>query len=256
MKHSKLPFVGIVCDKEIVGPHAFHIAGDKYIQAIVDGSNCIPLLIPAIAETTAFDQLLGSLDGILLTGGYSMVDPLLYQNEAADLETKLDTARDGTTMTLARKAIDAGIPILGICRGFQEINVALGGSLHQKLHENGHFIEHRENNELTLEQQYSSSHKINLTENGLLAKMLGANAINVNSLHTQGIDRLADNLTIEALAEDGLVEAFSVSDAVSFAIAVQWHPEWQFRNNNNSVNLFNAFGQACKSRQKMRDNNG
>jgi len=256
MKHLNLPIVGIICDREIIGPHAFHIAGDKYIQAIVNASNCLPILIPALAESTCFDQLLKSLDGILLTGGYSMVDPLNYQKEGAEAGTKLDIARDGTSLPLVRLAIDKGIPLLGICRGFQEMNVALGGTLHQKLHENGHYNEHREDNNLSLAEQYSASHQVNLTQDGQFTKILNTDAIEVNSLHTQGIEKLASGLTIEAFADDGLVEAFSVDSAQTFAMAVQWHPEWQYENNKNSIKLFNAFGQACLSRKEMRDNNG
>jgi putative glutamine amidotransferase len=256
MTNVTLPIVGIICDKEIIGPHAFHIAGDKYIQAITNGSNCLPILISALGEPTHYEQLLDILDGILLTGGYSMIDPLNYQAMAAEKGTKLDTARDATSLPLVRKAIDKGIPLLGICRGFQEINVALGGSLHQKLHKDSRYFEHREDNNQSLVEQYSASHKVNLTQAGKLTAIIDKESIEVNSLHTQGVDQLAKGLTVEAYAEDGLVEAFSVDKADTFAIAVQWHPEWQFKDNENSVKLFNAFGQACLSRKLMRDING
>lgn len=256
MKNSNLPIVGIICDKEVIGPHPFHVAGDKYVQAITGTSHCLPILIPALADPSYFTQLLDNLDGILLTGGYSMVDPLNYQDQEAEANTKLDPARDGTSLPLARQAIDKGVPLLGICRGFQEINVALGGSLHQKLHENGHYNEHRENNELSLEAQYAASHTVNLTQTGQLTAIFEKDSIEVNSLHTQGIDKLASGLSIEAFAEDGLVEAFSVDNAPAFAVAVQWHPEWQCQKNEISKKLFNAFGQACLSRKEMRDNNG
>ena len=252
MKQAHLPVVGIICDKEIIGPHPFHIAGDKYIKAISATSHCLPILIPAMADESTMDQLLTLLDGILLTGGYSMVDPLHYQKEAALAETKLDTARDGTSLPLIVKAVGQGIPVLGICRGFQEMNVAFGGSLHQKLHENGHYFEHRENKTLALEQQYGASHQVNVIAGGKLANIVNKAAFEVNSLHTQGVQHLADNLTIEALAEDGLVEAFSVTNSSAFAIAVQWHPEWQVEHNENSTKLFHAFGQACKANNNKK----
>lgn len=255
MKQALLPVVGIICDKEIIGPHPFHIAGEKYIKAISASSQCLPILIPAMADESCMEQLLTMLDGILLTGGYSMVDPLHYQDEAAEADTKLDAARDNTSLPLVVRAVEQGIPVLGICRGFQEMNVAFGGSLHQKLHDNGHYFEHRENKELTLEQQYSASHHVNVISDGKLAKIVNEAAINVNSLHTQGVDRLAENLTIEAIAEDGLVEAFSVTNSESFAMAVQWHPEWQVEKNKQSTQLFHAFGQACAKR-KERNING
>ena len=252
MTQAHLPLVGIICDKEVIGPHPFHIAGEKYIKAIIDSSNCIPLLIPAMADESSMNQLLTMLDGVLLTGGYSMVDPLNYQDEAVEAGTKLDTARDKTSLPLVVKAVAQGIPVLGICRGFQEMNVAFGGSLHQKLHENGHYFEHRENKALTLEQQYSASHHVNVIAGGKLADIVNKESVEVNSLHTQGVDRLAESLTIEAIAEDGLVEAFSVTQSESFAMAVQWHPEWQVEENQQSTQLFHAFGQACAAKQSIK----
>lgn len=254
MNQAKLPIVGVVCDQEIIGPHAFHIAGDKYLQALISSSNCLPLLIPALADEKIINQLMTQLDGILLTGGYSMVDPLNYQAEEAIEGTKLDKARDATSMSLAVKAVEQGLPILGICRGFQELNVAFGGSLHQELHQHAQYFEHRENKDVSLDEQYSECHKVKLTTNGKLAAILGEKAIEVNSLHTQGVDRLASNFLIEAVAEDGLVEAFSVVSASTFAIAVQWHPEWKVTNNPHSTKLFQAFGQACLAKQITREN--
>jgi len=256
MNQVKLPLVGIICDKEIIGPHPFHIAGDKYIQAILSQSHCLPVLIPATGDANLFRQLISTLDGILLTGGYSMVDPLNYQNEAANADTKLDTFRDQTSMPLLVEAVAQGVPVLGICRGFQEMNVAFGGSLHQALHQHGQYFDHRENKTLSLDQQYADIHKVKLTTNGLLASLLDSQSIEVNSLHTQGIDRLASNLSIEAVAEDGLVEAFSVVSASTFALAVQWHPEWKAGENKTSIAIFNAFGQACLAKKIKRENNG
>jgi len=252
MTLAHLPVVGIICDKEVIGPHPFHIAGEKYIKAISDSSHCLAILIPAMADESSMDQLLTMLDGILLPGGYSMVDPLHYQDEPAEVDTKLDTARDNTSLSIIVKAVAQGIPVLGICRGFQEMNVAFGGSLHQKLHENGHYFEHRENKTLTIEQQYSANHHVNVIADGKLANIVNRAAIEVNSLHTQGVDRLAENLTIEAIAEDGLVEAFSVTQSESFAMAVQWHPEWRVEENKQSTQLFHAFGQACSARKAAK----
>jgi len=249
MTQAHLPVVGIICDREVIGPHPFHIAGEKYIKAISDSSHCLPILIPAMADESSMDQLLTMVDGILLTGGYSMVDPLHYQDEAAEADTKLDIARDNTSLPLIVRAVNQGIPVLGICRGFQEMNVAFGGSLHQKLHESGHYFEHRENKALTLDQQYSASHHVNVIADGKLADIVNRASIEVNSLHTQGVDRLAESLTIEAIAEDGLVEAFSVTMSESFAMAVQWHPEWRVEENQQSAQLFHAFGQACTAKQ-------
>lgn len=252
MNRVKKAVVGVVCDLEQVGPHPFHIAGNKYLQAIIGAADCVPILIPALADLTEIDAILSIVDGILLPGGYSMVDPLNYQHEPADSETKLDIARDQTSLPIIKEAIAMGVPIFGICRGFQEMNVALGGSLHQALHHHEQYIEHRENKSFTLEQQYADAHPIALSSGGLLAKIMNSEKMMVNSLHTQGIDRLASDLTLEAVSEDGLCEAFSVSNASSFALAVQWHPEWQVMKNNNNRKLFEAFGAACKNRNSAR----
>ncbi|TRX57827.1 gamma-glutamyl-gamma-aminobutyrate hydrolase family protein [Thalassomonas sp. M1454] len=253
MSDKSLPVVGIICDREIIGPHPFHIAGDKYIQAIVKGSNCLPLLIPALGSSLALEQLVSSVDGILFTGGYSMVDPNYYQDEGAEPGTKLDLHRDSTSLPLIKKAVDLGVPIMGICRGFQEMNVAFGGSLHQKLHQVSGLIEHRENNDLPLEQQYAAAHPISVKENGKLAQIVNDLSFNVNSLHTQGVNQLGKGLTSEATAEDGLIEAFSVDNAKSFALALQWHPEWKFQQNPQSTKLFQAFGEACSLRKQDRN---
>ncbi len=253
---KRLPIVGVICDTETLEPHPFHVAGDKYLQAIISASNCLPILIPALAEPAYIDQLLDTVDGILLTGGYSMVNPLHYQDSPADADTRLDDARDSTSMYLAKSAVAHGIPLLGVCRGFQEINVAFGGSLHQYLHKTGQYIEHRENKNITLAEQYAPSHSISLTPDGKLSALLNETNIMVNSLHTQGVDRLAQGLFVEATAEDGLIEAFSISQATTFAIAVQWHPEWQVKNNPNSTKLFHAFGQACAEKKLIREIHG
>jgi len=253
MKQKNLPVVGLVCDKEIIGPHPFHVTGDKYIQAALSSSGCLPLLIPSLGDTALVEQILSIVDGILLPGGYSMVDPQNYQAEKADTNTKLDVDRDTTCIPLIIEAVKQGVPILGICRGFQEMNVAFGGSLHQKLHEIDGYLEHRENKEYSTAQQYQSSHTIRLADEGKLIKILQKNKIEVNSLHTQGVDHLADCLMIEAVADDGLVEAFSVKNSKSFAMAVQWHPEWMVQQNEHSVKLFDAFGQACAAKKAVKE---
>ncbi len=260
MKHfmgkTNLPIVGILCDLEQIGPHPFHIAGNKYIQAVIDAAGCIPILIPAMAEQTHFEYLLTFIDGILLPGGYSMVDPLNYQKEEAIEGTKLDIDRDKTSFGLIKQATKNGVPILAICRGFQEMNVAFGGTLHQELHKKNIYQEHRENKSLSLNEQYADSHQVNLIPTGQLSKIINSPTMKVNSLHTQGVDKLADNLAVEAMSEDGLCEAFSVINAKAFSMAVQWHPEWKVKNNKHNGELFAAFGTACKARQTARKNNG
>jgi putative glutamine amidotransferase len=158
----------------------------------------------------------------------------------------LDPARDATTLPLIRAALKRGVPILAICRGFQEMNVALGGSLHQAVQDVAGMMDHRENPDDSLDNQYGPKHSIELVSGGLLSQVLsGAREIMVNSLHGQGLNRLGAGIVVEATAHDGLIEAFSVP-ASPFALAVQWHPEWRLLENPDSVKLFGAFGEACQ----------
>jgi putative glutamine amidotransferase len=163
-----------------------------------------------------------------------------------------DPHRDATTLPLIRAAVAAGLPILAICRGFQEMNVAFGGTLHQKLHEVPGFNDHRDDETLPLDEQYGPAHEVILTQDGLLRAFAGADRLMVNSLHWQGVEQLGQGLTIEAKALDGVVEAFRVTHARSFAVAVQWHPEWRFAENAFSRAFFAAFGAAAHQHVERR----
>jgi putative glutamine amidotransferase len=188
----------------------------------------------------------------MLTGSASNVHPSYYSQDLLDPSLPQDPARDETTLPLIRAAVARGIPIIAICRGFQEMNVALGGSLHQAVQTvPGHF-DHRENPELGMDEQYGDAHKIRIIEGGMLHGILGASEIPVNSLHGQGVNELASGLTVEAVAEDGLVEAFSVSTSPGFTLAVQWHPEWRILQNPHSMKMFGAFGNACREYQSRK----
>lgn len=240
------------CVKQI-GAHPYHTAQLKYVAAVADGAHCTPLIVPALGAATDFEALLVLADGVMLTGSPSNVHAGLYGEEVLDPSLPQDAARDATTLPLIRAAIKRGIPLLAICRGFQEVNVALGGTLHQAVHAVSGMADHRENKEHTLDQQYAPSHRVLLDPGGRLAQILnGAAEINVNSLHGQGINQLASGLTVEASADDGLVEAYRVEDAKGFTLAVQWHPEWRFSENPDSVKLFRAFGDACRAYRATR----
>jgi putative glutamine amidotransferase len=236
-----------------IGAHPYHTAQLKYVAAVAGGAKCAPLIVPALGDATDIEALLEVADGVMLTGSPSNVHAGLYGEELLDPSLPLDAARDATTMPLLRAAILRGIPLLAICRGFQEVNVALGGTLHQAVHSVAGMADHREQKSHTLEQQYAASHRVLLETSGRLARILnGASAIMVNSLHGQGINRLAPGLAVEASADDGLVEAYSVADAIGFTLAVQWHPEWRFADNPDSMKLFTAFGEACTEYQRSR----
>lgn len=243
--HSPIVIVP-ACTREI-GPHPYHAAQYKYVDAVVKGAACTPLVLPALGQEIDLEVVLGIADGIMLTGSASNVHPSYYEQDVHDPALPQDPARDATTLPLIRAALERGIPIFAICRGFQEMNVALGGSLHQAVQEVAGKMDHRENPDDTIDNQYGPAHPISLTQGGLMSRILGGvGQITVNSLHGQGIDRLAPSIAIEAVADDGLVEAFSVPSARGFALALQWHPEWRILDNPDSMKMFGAFGRACR----------
>ena len=244
------PLIGIPADRRIVGLHPFHMVGEKYVRAVLAGADAIPFLIPALGEELGLDELLRRLDGILFTGSPSNVEPRHYDGTPSAPGTLHDPERDATTLPLIRKAVQAGVPVLGICRGFQEMNVVFGGTLHQKVHEVPGYSDHRDDESQPLEIQYGPAHDVILEPGGLLRAMADSDRIRVNSLHSQGVDRLGPGLEIEARAPDGLIEAFRVRQASSFAVAVQWHPEWNAMSNPFSRALFAAFGAACRERSR------
>jgi putative glutamine amidotransferase len=246
------PLIGIPADRRMVGAHPFHMVGEKYARAVIEAADAAPLLIPALAEELGFDELLQRLDGLLFTGSPSNVEPQHYQGAASAPGTLHDPARDATTLPLIRKAVSLKVPVFGICRGFQEMNVAYGGTLHQKLHEVAGHLDHRDDESQPLEVQYGPAHDVTLEPGGVLRGLAGDDRIRVNSLHSQGIDRLGAALAVEARAPDGVVEAFRVRAAASFALAVQWHPEWQVMSNPFSRALFAAFGAASRERARSR----
>jgi len=236
----------------MVGRHPFHMVGEKYARAVMEAAGAAPLLIPALAEELRFDELLDRLDGLLFTGSPSNVEPHRYQGPPSVPGTLHDPARDATTLPLIRKAVEAGVPVFGICRGFQEMNVAFGGTLHQRVHEVQGFLDHRDDETQPLEVQYGPAHDVTLEPGGVLRSLSANDRVRVNSLHSQGIERLGSELAIEARAPDGLIEAFRVARAPGFALAVQWHPEWQVMSNSFSRALFAAFGQAAADRAQSK----
>jgi putative glutamine amidotransferase len=249
---SARPLIGIPADRRIVGQHPFHMVGEKYARAVLEAAEALPLLIPVFGEELRLDELLQSLDGIFFTGSPSNVEPHHYKGTPSEPGTLHDPERDATTLPLIRKAVQAGVPVLGVCRGFQEMNVAFGGSLHQKVHEVPGYDDHRDDTTQPLEVQYGPAHDVILEPGGMLRAMARSDRVQVNSLHSQGIDRLAPGLVVEARATDGLVEAFHVRNAPRFAVAVQWHPEWKVMGNPFSRALFAAFGAASRERAQAK----
>jgi putative glutamine amidotransferase len=235
------------------GDIRFHSVAEKYVEAVVVGAGAVPVLIPAIGEKLDVEALLDRLDGILVTGSPSNVAPELYGGPPARAGNLADPARDATTLPLIRRAVDRGIPLLAICRGLQELNVALGGTLHQHLQELPGRFDHRSDKTRPVPERYCPAHPILVQPGGRLAEILaGEPPTLVNSLHGQAIDRLAPGLAVEALAEDGTIEAVSVPAAPGFALAVQWHPEWRVLENPTSRRLFAAFAEAARARAAGR----
>jgi putative glutamine amidotransferase len=249
---TRKPLIGIPADRRLLGHHYFHCVGEKYIAAIADGAHATPVLLPALGEALDLKELLADFDGILLTGSPSNVQPHHYRGPASDAGTLHDPQRDATTLPVIPHIVQAGLPLLAICRGFQEMNVAFGGTLWQKLHEvQGHLM-HKENVEAPLDEQYGPAHPVMLTPGGQLHTLAGVERLEVNSLHSQGVQALGASLEVEARAPDGVIEAFRVRNAPSFALAVQWHPEWKFQMNAFSRALFKAFGDAARKRAASR----
>ncbi|TXH85036.1 gamma-glutamyl-gamma-aminobutyrate hydrolase family protein [Pseudoxanthomonas mexicana] len=243
---TPLPRVGLPTDHKQIGAHPFLAVGEKYVRAVVDGAGCLPLLVPTLDPVLPLREVLAGLDGLLLTGAVSNIEPHHYSDESSYEGNLLDPRRDATNLPLIPLAIEMGVPVLAICRGFQEVNVAFGGTLYQKVHEQPGFMDHRENKDDPLDVQYGPAHDIALVPGGLLAGLAGDTRATVNSLHGQGVRRLGEGLVVEAQAPDGLVEAFR-HDGPAFMLAVQWHPEWKVRENAFYLATFRAFGDACRA---------
>ena len=247
MTQGNRPLVGVISDRRMQGPHPFHMVGEKYLQAVADAAAGYPVGLPLLTDGFDVLDILDRLDGLFLTGSPSNVEPRHYLGDPSKPGTWHDPERDLAALVLIPAAIRIGMPLLAICRGFQEMNVSFGGTLHQLVHEQPGFRMHKENPEDPLDVQYSPSHEVRFTPGGLLERITGQGRARVNSLHSQGVNRLGDGLEVEAVADDGLVEGFVVRDAPGFALAVQWHPEWKVLSDPVSTAVFRAFGDACRA---------
>jgi putative glutamine amidotransferase len=229
------------------GKHPFHMVGEKYIDAVREGSNALPLLIPVLETPLPAEEILDAVDGLLFTGSPSNVAPGLYGGPVPREGVLQDEHRDSTAIPLLSAAIAMGKPTLCICRGFQELNVALGGTLHQHIQEVPGRRDHREDPNAPLDVQYGPAHEVTVEPGGMLAGIVRERTFTVNSLHSQGIDRLAPPLRAEAVAPDGQIEAVSMPGAKGFLFGVQWHPEWKWAQNPVSRAIYAAFGDALRA---------
>jgi putative glutamine amidotransferase len=244
---KRKPLIGLPADTYEKSGFLFHSLGDKYVRALAEVSDVVPVMIPSMIDALELDALLDNFDGILMTGAVSNVHPPHYgEDETADHEP-YDHARDAMTLKLIRAVVDRGMPLFCICRGFQELNVAMGGTLETELQRGEGRLDHRAPDHDDTDVRYAPRHAISITKGGLLHRVIGKTETQVNTIHRQGIKRLGKGLIVEATAPDGIIEAVSVEGAKSFAFGTQWHPEYKARNNPDSVKLFEAFGDATRA---------
>ena len=247
------PLIGISCCTKQFGVFGMpnHAASDTYIRATDQVVHGVPVLIPASGTAADVETLLDRLDGIILTGSRSNVEPRLYGGPPHPEGVHEDHARDAATLPLIRAAVARGMPILAICRGFQELNVALGGTLHQRLQDLPGRIDHTSAMQPSAKVRTGKAHTIRVVPGSWLHRLAGATEIAVNSLHNQGIDRLAPGLVAEGTAPDGTIEAVRVANAPGFAVGMQWHPEYDFPTDALSRRIFEAFGEAVRLRTRV-----
>jgi putative glutamine amidotransferase len=239
------PLVVVPACNRMLGWHPFHIVGKKYVDA-VQLAGCLPWVVPRAAPAE-IDEILDRADGVMLTGSPSNVHPSHFGEAVYDASLPLDPDRDDWTLPMIPRALARGMPLLAICRGTQEVNVALGGSLYQAVQDTPPFADHRARDADPVERQYGPCHAVAVEPGGCLQAIVGLDRFEVNSLHGQAVNRLADGLRVEARAPDGVIEAFSMPSAAGFNLCLQWHPEWQAAGNPVSVKIFEAFGKACQN---------
>jgi putative glutamine amidotransferase len=241
------PIVAIsACVKQIMA-HQFHATNQRNLDAVAAHSGCFPIIMPSIGQRADPSPLLDHISGLMLTGSPSNVDPGYYGDELAAPEITLDAQRDATTLPMIRAAVERGIPVFAICRGMQELNVALGGTLHQFVHLLPGKDDHRADRAKPPEQRGDIVHSVRVAGNGKLRQIFGTDSVMVNSLHAQAVAKPAPGMIVEATAEDGCIEGLSAPDAPGWVLGVQWHPEAVFKKDEPSRQLFEAFGEAVRN---------
>lgn len=243
---SRRPIVCVPCNIiDFDGTKAQSVR-DTYIRALVEISGCTPLLVPSLEDGIDAADLMSRVDGFLLTGARSHVSPAEYGEERSFSDDYIDIARDSTTLPLLKMAVEVDKPVIAICRGFQELNVAMGGTLNQQVHDTDGLMDHRGKEGQTTPERFAyRAHKVLRQNGGWFEKIGLPTEFTVNSIHEQGIANLAPGLTIEATAEDGLIEAISVPKK-RFILGTQWHPEGDWQSNPTSKDIFSAFGAALR----------
>jgi putative glutamine amidotransferase len=251
------PVVGVIGNAHVINDrHNVQIVGQKNMRAVAEVAGALPLMFAAMTDITDVDALLDAVDGILLTGGRANVHPSYFGVEPNPKHEPYDQERDEMALTLIRECVERAVPLFGICRGLQEMNVAFGGSLHPEIRELPGRMNHRmprlDNGEIHPDPNvvFADRHEVKLAENGWFSQVLGCPAIRVNSLHGQGILEPGERVVLEGIAEDGTIEAIRIAEAPAFAIGVQWHAEYDPQTNPINKKLFKAFGAALVEHKK------
>ncbi len=253
------PVVGVIASThQVEGRFATQMAGERNLNAIAEVSGALPLMFAGAPEITDIGALLDVVDGILLTGARANVHPTRFGVEPHPAHEPYDERRDEVALELTRACVERGVPVFGVCRGFQEMAVAFGCALHPEIRELPGRMNHRaprlENGEVHPDPEvvFADRHEVRLMRDGAFARLLGRETIRVNSLHGQGICKPADRVIHEGIAEDGTIEAIRIADAPGFALGVQWHAEYDPQINPINRTLFQAFGSALVESQGAR----
>jgi putative glutamine amidotransferase len=246
------PLVAVPADLKAFEGYRWHACPAQYLEAVANVSGTTPIVIPALGGEIDYSPILDHVDGVLLTGSRSNVHPGNYGVDPTPAYEPFDEARDATTLPLIRATLERGMPMFAICRGYQELNVSLGGSIATEIQELNERMDHRAPESTEQDERFAIRHPIEIRAGGPLAAILGAGPVMVNSLHRQAIDRLGEGLEIEATAGDGTIEAVSVKGAAGFALGVQWHPEYWAGSDPASRRLFEAFGAAVRTYRHRR----
>ena len=241
------PVVGIIANhSELEGGYVAHTSGLINSEAISGVAGCMPMLIPSSPKYVTVEELMETCDGFMFTGGRPNVHPKEYGEEETKAHGDFDQCRDSIALPLIRACVERGQPIFGICRGFQEVNVAMGGTLYPEIRDLEGRMNHRMPPEGTMEEKFAHRHKVSFAKGGVFEQILGDNDVMTNTLHGQGIKDAGPRVVIDGYAEDGTPEATYIKDAAGFTLAVQWHPEYNAANDAVSRSLFQAFGDAVR----------
>ncbi|ASP34654.1 gamma-glutamyl-gamma-aminobutyrate hydrolase family protein [Labrenzia sp. VG12] len=246
------PLVLVTADVKAIDGFNWHAVISTYLQAVLKGSDAIPMILPSLGPDLDLDAALDQVDGVLATGARSNVNPQLYGDVPTEENGPYDPDRDATTLPLLKRALERGIPIFAICRGMQELNVALGGTLHTEIQAMTGRQDHRAPQSDHQDERFRIAHPVEIAPGGCLEQVLGAEPFEVNSLHRQAVGALGNGLVIEAQAEDGTIEAVSVKDSPGYVLATQWHPEYWVTTDGPSKKLFSAFGDAVRDYRQKR----